>query len=432
MAARLLSNGPPEPVRPSDPDAGPPVDARLASAALHAPSVDVGAPMATGWTPQRDRLTRRPVASVVVLAAVATSAAAYAAGLHWPSPLATAILVSAFLLAWATVLPELEAANWDGAASSAVRPAVLERRLTWLRRRRPDIFIIGDSDFCHSVAAAAGGRRRVTGQWLFDGDAGGPELLPASSSELVVHAGVFRDLRDRLPEVFEGRNRVIVVPEGKVHDRLFSGPLGPVASAFKRALDISVSLAALILCAPCLALAILAVRIDSRGPAVFRQVRVGAGGRRFTLYKLRTMTVGDEDPAVLAYMANMVRCEAEPENGMFKLGSNRRITRVGRILRRFSVDEVPQLLNVLKGDMSLVGPRPCILEEAACYNEFHWQRLAVRPGITGLAQVNGRSRLRFDDIVTLDVRYSRCWSPLLELKILMRTPAAVLSGRGAT
>ena len=364
-------------------------------------------------------LSQRQAVMAGLLALLAAAVASHLAGVSRTGTWLV-FLLSSLVLAWATMPSGL--ATGSGCGGPVLR-----------LRRRPDIFIVGDDSFCRDIAGAAtAGGRRVSENWPFDLSYDGPAPAISPFDEVVVDAHCFAGLREHAPAVFEGTNRVRVVAEDRPDRPVFAHPLGPVARACKRAFDIFFASTALLITLPCLLAAMVAIRLDSPGPALFRQTRVGEGGRRFTLYKLRTMAVGEEDPAVLAYMADMVRCRANPENGMFKLGSNRRITRVGRALRRYSIDEVPQLLNVLKGDMSLIGPRPPILEEAACYNAFHWQRLAVRPGITGLAQVNGRSCLRFDDIVTLDLHYSRNWSALLELKILLRTPAAVLSGRGAT
>ena len=415
MAATLLFEGAPEPSRPGavDPADRPAVPPGTGGWLAGAPGPS------SSRTGPGGRPSRRPAVNAGLLAVLAAPVAAHLAGVSWAGTWVV-ILVSSLVLVWATMPGRFAAGSRCGAP-------VLQSG------RRPDVFIVGDEDFCRIIAgAAAVGGRRVSGQWPFDPSSYGPAPTIPPFDAVVVDAGCVAGLRDHAPGGFEGTNRVRVVPEGQPGRPVFAHPLSPVARACKRAFDITFASAALLITLPCLLAAMVAIRLDSPGPALFRQPRVGEGGRRFILYKLRTMTVGEEDPAVLAYMADMVRCQATPENGMFKLGSNRRITGVGRALRRYSIDEVPQLLNVLKGDMSLIGPRPPIIEEAACYNAFHWQRLAVRPGITGLAQVNGRSHLRFDDIVTLDVRYSRCWSALLELKILLRTPAAVLSGRGAT
>lgn len=207
-------------------------------------------------------------------------------------------------------------------------------------------------------------------------------------------------------------------------------PLSLPDRVFKRMLDIFLSVLLIVLTLPLLVVAIIAVTIESPGPAIYRHQRLGIRGRRFWCYKLRTMTVAEDSESHKDFVAAMVHSTATPENGLFKQASNPRITPLGRLLRRLSIDELPQAWNVLKGDMSVVGPRPPILAEAAAYSGHHWERLSVRPGLTGLAQIRGRSALRFDLIVAADIEYTRTWSPLLELKILTRTPLMVLSGRG--
>jgi lipopolysaccharide/colanic/teichoic acid biosynthesis glycosyltransferase len=174
-----------------------------------------------------------------------------------------------------------------------------------------------------------------------------------------------------------------------------------------------------------------AVRWDSRGPAIFRQVRMGANGRRFQLYKLRTMHHGNDDRVHREYVAQLITGGGQRHDRMYKLVDDPRVTRVGRVLRHFSIDEVPQLWNVLKGDMSLVGPRPPLPHETQLYSASAWRRLRVKPGITGLWQVSGRSELSFDEMVSLDVSYWRRWSLRSDLAILLKTPRTVLSGRGA-
>ena len=210
-------------------------------------------------------------------------------------------------------------------------------------------------------------------------------------------------------------------------------PLSGRHRAIKRALDIVIAAAFLVLTLPLLALAILAIRLDSPGPALFVQTRVGRGGRRFRLYKLRTMNAdADEDHAAqMEYAHALILGTAEPHLGLYKLAEDPRVTRVGRLLRRLSIDELPQFFNVLRGDMTLVGPRPPLPREAALYDQQSWERLRVDPGITGLWQVSGRSRLGFREMVELDLWYWQNWSLRLELSILLRTPLVVLSRRGA-
>jgi len=209
-------------------------------------------------------------------------------------------------------------------------------------------------------------------------------------------------------------------------------------SGAKRVMDIAGSALALIVCLPLLLIIAAAIKASSKGPVFFRQQRVGQHGKSFTFLKFRSMHV-DNDPNVhKEYVTKLIAGQAEPKssngNGecVYKLTDDDRITRVGAFLRRTSFDELPQFLNVLKGDMSLVGPRPAIPYEVAAYQTWHRRRvLEVKPGITGLWQVNGRSRVKFDEMVRLDLRYAKSWTPWLDIKILMRTPRAVVMGEGA-
>ncbi|MES2865648.1 sugar transferase [Microbacterium profundi] len=194
--------------------------------------------------------------------------------------------------------------------------------------------------------------------------------------------------------------------------------------ATKRAFDIVVSLMSLIVLSPLFLLLALISRGDG-GPSLFRQRRVGLEGRRFTMLKFRTMTIDAEDrlPDLLA---------ASEGNGvMFKLRSDPRVTRVGQTLRRFSLDELPQLINVLRGDMSLVGPRPPLMSEVDTYEKWVERRLLVKPGITGLWQINGRSDLSWEDSVRLDLYYVENWSLTSDLAIIWRTIRVVLQKKGA-
>ncbi len=193
----------------------------------------------------------------------------------------------------------------------------------------------------------------------------------------------------------------------------------------KRVVDLAVSVPLLIATLPIMATIAVAIRISSKGPALFRQARVGLRGRAFTLYKFRTMRAGAESD----------RRKLEHRNEMtgpvFKLRDDPRVTRTGRFLRRFSLDELPQLWNVVKGDMSLVGPRPPTPEEVTQYRPGQRRRLSMRPGLTCLWQITGRSEIDFDRWVALDLEYIDNWSPWLDIKILARTVPAVFSGRGA-
>jgi lipopolysaccharide/colanic/teichoic acid biosynthesis glycosyltransferase len=203
----------------------------------------------------------------------------------------------------------------------------------------------------------------------------------------------------------------------------------------KRAMDIAGGALMLALLAPLLLLIAVMVKATSRGPMLFKQQRVGQYGRRFTFLKFRSMRV-DNDPSVhREYVTKLIageaqRIQASASGGaVYKLANDNRITRLGALLRKTSLDELPQFFNVLKGDMSLVGPRPPIPYELAAYQTWHRRRvLEVKPGITGLWQVTGRSQVKFDDMVRLDLRYATSWSPWLDLKILLRTPGAVIKG----
>lgn len=203
----------------------------------------------------------------------------------------------------------------------------------------------------------------------------------------------------------------------------------------KRAIDIVGAALALLFFSPVLALAALAIKLDSRGPVLFRQQRLGQFGRPFLLFKFRSMHVAN-DPAIhRAYIEQFINGSL-PENGsgpqVFKIQNDPRVTRAGRWLRKTSFDELPQFWNVLRGEMSLVGPRPPIPYEADKYRVWHNRRvLEAKPGITGLWQVYGRSRTAFEEMVRLDLRYVRNWSLWLDLKILFRTPIAVIFGTGA-
>ena len=193
----------------------------------------------------------------------------------------------------------------------------------------------------------------------------------------------------------------------------------------KRLIDVTVAVVGLVLCAPLFLLIALAIRLDSPGPIIFRQTRVGLRGRHFEMYKFRSMHVGAEE------QQDMLADLNEADGPIFKIRDDPRLTRVGRILRRLSLDELPQLVNVLRGEMSLVGPRPPIPAEVEKYQEWHKKRLEAPPGMTGLWQVSGRSRLSFDEMVLLDIYYIENWSLWLDFKILMRTIPKVLLGEGA-
>jgi lipopolysaccharide/colanic/teichoic acid biosynthesis glycosyltransferase len=184
--------------------------------------------------------------------------------------------------------------------------------------------------------------------------------------------------------------------------------------ASRRVLDVVLAAALLLLTAPLLALAALAIRLESRGPVFYRQLRVGRDGEPFELWKLRTMVPGAEVMGA----------------GIYVLEGDTRITRVGRMLRRFSLDELPNLVNVLRGEMAIVGPRPTVQEQVDRYTERQRRRLEVKPGITGWAQINGRTSLPWPERIELDVWYVEHRSLRLDLRILARTARMLATGHG--
>lgn len=193
----------------------------------------------------------------------------------------------------------------------------------------------------------------------------------------------------------------------------------------KRLLDVTVATLFLVLCLPLLAVAMLAIRLTNPGPMLFSQRRVGLNGEEFTMYKLRTMC---ED----AEQREHTLASQQPGRVFFKRRADPRVTSVGRWLRKYSIDEIPQFLNVLRGDMSLVGPRPLLSSDWKNFPRDHRRRrITMKPGITGLWQVNGRSLCSDDERMRLDVEYVDKWNLTLDLKILLRTPVTVLTARGA-
>jgi exopolysaccharide biosynthesis polyprenyl glycosylphosphotransferase len=279
---------------------------------------------------------------------------------------------------------------------------------------------------------------------------GRPEELPALVDEYRVERvivafssesheammDVIRDLQDRgvvridiVPRLFDilppelARNSVEGIP-------LLAAPrmhLSRSAKVAKRALDLVLSIAALLVLSPFLLLMALLIKLDSPGPAMFTQLRMGFGERPFRMYKFRTMARDAEERKLeVAHLNDHARPGGDPR--MFKIRSDPRVTRVGGFLRRYSLDEVPQLLNVLKGEMSLIGPRPLILEEDQFIERWARKRLLLKPGMTGLWQVVGRSSIPFEEMVRLDYLYVTNWSLARDVRILLRTIPSVLRG----
>jgi len=192
----------------------------------------------------------------------------------------------------------------------------------------------------------------------------------------------------------------------------------------------------IVLSSPLLALIAIGVRFDSPGGALFRQERVGKDGRNFIAYKFRTMFINNDDQDYKAYLRKYILENAPYQldqhgQAVYKVVNDPRVTRFGTLLRKTNLDELPQLFNVLKGEMSFIGPRPDIPFAVDIYQAWHHKRLSVTPGITGLWQVNGRRNLPFDDMVRLDIEYIERQSPLLDVKILLRTMRTVLMGDGS-
>jgi lipopolysaccharide/colanic/teichoic acid biosynthesis glycosyltransferase len=210
------------------------------------------------------------------------------------------------------------------------------------------------------------------------------------------------------------------------------------ARFLKRTMDIAGSLCALAFFAPLLLLIAALIKLTSRGPVLYRQERLGYGGKPFRFLKFRSMYLqapgAVHEEFIKDFIAGKTGVVKPQNNGtnVYKLTHDPRVTPVGRFLRKTSLDELPQFINVVKGEMSLVGPRPPIRYEVAHYDIWHRDRLlAALPGITGLWQVEGRSKVTFNDMVRLDLKYATSWSLWLDIKILLRTPRAVLTGSGA-
>jgi lipopolysaccharide/colanic/teichoic acid biosynthesis glycosyltransferase len=219
-----------------------------------------------------------------------------------------------------------------------------------------------------------------------------------------------------------------------------------IFGVIKRVMDFVGSALALVAFAPVFLAIALAIKLTSRGPVLFRQRRIGRYGVPFVFLKFRSMYVNNDASAHEQYVKQLIAGQAERRpsggngngngngngHGVYKLTDDPRVTRVGAFLRRTSLDELPQFFNVFKGEMSLVGPRPAIAYELEAYDIWHRRRvLEAKPGITGLWQVHGRSRVKFDDMVRLDLRYAQTWSPWMDVKILLRTPRAAVLGEGA-
>jgi lipopolysaccharide/colanic/teichoic acid biosynthesis glycosyltransferase len=229
------------------------------------------------------------------------------------------------------------------------------------------------------------------------------------------------DLREQTTEA-PTHDNVVFLP---THEGGRLGAATPTQLAIKRTIDITLTSLVLLLAAPLLALTALAIKLTSPGPVLHRQIRIGQHGHPFTFLKFRSMYIDAEARKAELGDAN------EAEGPIFKIKADPRITPIGRIIRKLSIDETPQLLHVLSGRMTLVGPRPHLPEEVAAYTGQAHRRLAVKPGLTGIWQVSGRSDLDFDTWIKLDIQYLDTWSLGLDAKLLTQTLTAVATGRGA-
>jgi exopolysaccharide biosynthesis polyprenyl glycosylphosphotransferase len=217
---------------------------------------------------------------------------------------------------------------------------------------------------------------------------------------------------------------------------LFRSPLSNSARVAKRGSDLVIASLALLVLSPIWLLIALLIKLDSHGPVFYKQERVGMDGRVFLFYKFRTMRAGTDDTEHREFQRRYIKGQPESNQGdderpAYKLRADDRVTRLGRILRRTSLDELPQLFNVLRGDMSVVGPRPPIPYEVESYELWHRKRLDMKPGITGLWQVSGRNRLPFDEMVRMDLYYIENWSLLLDVKIVLQTLPVMWRGEDA-
>ena len=282
--------------------------------------------------------------------------------------------------------------------SDARRPESLERLSALLEDERPDELVLAEADFDEET---------VLGVVQLAHRHGVKVKLAPSTTELLVHEG----------EYVPGEG----VPLFELRPPLLSG----VAWATKRVFDLVVALLLVVVGTPLWLLLAAAIKLDSRGPVLYVDRRIGVGEREFGMLKFRTMV------AEAADLQPELESENEASGALFKIRDDPRLTRVGRVLRRVSLDELPQLVNVLRGEMSLVGPRPLPLRDHEMLDDWHKARYLVLPGMTGLWQISGRSGLEFDDLVRLDFTYIENWSIWSDVSIIARTIPAVLSGRGA-
>ena len=240
----------------------------------------------------------------------------------------------------------------------------------------------------------------------------------------------YRYLDEKVIPLYIPENTLQTIDEGVTTSSVLDRVL-------KRGADIAFSLAVVVFGLPFYLLIALLIKLTSEGPVLFVQDRAGVNGRTFKMYKFRTMVQDNDDSGHRLFAENFIKGNLASENGkgktakVFKMTRDPRVTSIGRFLRKTSLDELPQFINVLKGEMSLVGPRPPLTYELDHYQEWHMKRLSVKPGLTGLWQVSGRSTVPFDEMVMLDLYYIENWSLLLDAKIVLRTVPVMFWGSGA-
>ncbi|HUH65243.1 MAG TPA: sugar transferase [Syntrophales bacterium] len=260
------------------------------------------------------------------------------------------------------------------------------------------------------------------------------EQLDFIRMSLLVKISVHRFPDDGRPNIPRGLADKTFYPELPKRERTQT-----IALKVKRFMDIVGSIAGIVLFSPFLILIPIGIKLTSRGPVLFQQERVGRYGEKFSFLKFRSMYVNIDEDVHKKFVHDLISGKASGQTGdngagqkVYKITRDKRVTRFGHILRRTSLDELPQFFNVLSGEMSLVGPRPPLPYEVEKYDIWHWRRvLEVKPGITGLWQVMGRSSTTFDEMVRLDLLYARTWSLWMDIDILLKTPRAVLTGKGA-
>jgi len=292
-----------------------------------------------------------------------------------------------------------------------------------------DVPVIGTFDSLPEVIRDSGANEVI----IADADVNADALF-----EVMMRCGRRRGVEFRIaPSLFNCLPRKTEIDQIGVLPmiRLFREPLSSGARILKRTFDLIVAALTIVLLFPLWLLIALIIKLASKGPVFYTQERVGMDGRLFLLYKFRTMKAGADPELHREYQKAFIAGRAEANVGndskpTYKLLADPRITKIGKLLRRSSLDEVPQLLNVLLGDMSIVGPRPPIPYEVEAYELWHRKRLDMKPGLTGLWQVSGRNRLPFEEMVRLDLFYIENWSLLLDLKIILRTGLVMIGGQG--